>query len=147
MQPESRRGPYTISTNRSRLDFARIHAFLTTSYWSPGITRNAVERAAHHAFPFGIYLRSGAESEQQVGYARVLTDYVALAYILDVFVIEAHRGRGLARWLIETILAHPDLREVRNWQLKTRDAHGLYAKVGFAPPPDRQSFMCRTGST
>jgi GNAT superfamily N-acetyltransferase len=147
MQDEWRRGAYTISTDRDRLDFARIHAFLTTSYWSPGISRAAVERAAHHARPFGVYLSQGAGSEQQVGYARVLTDCVTLAYIFDVFVIEAQRGRGLARWLIETILAHPDLREVRNWQLKTRDAHGLYAKVGFAPPPDPQSFMCRTGST
>jgi GNAT superfamily N-acetyltransferase len=146
MEHEWQRGPYTISTDRERLDFARIHAFLTTSYWSLGITRDAVERAARHSLPFGVYYRAGGELEQQVGYARVLTDYVALAYVSDVFVIETYRGRGLARWLMEVMLAHPDFREVANWQLKTRDAHYLYAKVGFAPPPDPECFMRRTRS-
>ena len=144
MKHEWRRGAYIISTDHGRLDFDRIHAFLTTSYWSPGISRDAVERAARHALPFGLYYRPEEELEQQVGYARVLTDYVALAYLLDVFIIEAHRGQGLARWLMETILAHPDLREVANWQLKTRDAHGLYAKVGFVTPLDPQHFMHRS---
>jgi GNAT superfamily N-acetyltransferase len=144
MEYERRRAEYTISTDRDRLDFARMHAFLTNSYWSPGISRDAVERAARHALPFGIYYRPGTESEQQVGYARVLTDYVALAYVFDVFVVETHRGRGLARWLMETILAHPDLGGVANWELKTRDAHGLYRKVGFAPPTDPERFMRRS---
>jgi GNAT superfamily N-acetyltransferase len=145
MEHEWRRGAYTISTDRGRLDFGLLHSFLTTSYWSPDITREAVERAASHALVFGLYCVREEGNEQQVGYARVLTDYVILAYILDVFVLEEHRGQGLARWLMETILAHDDFRDVRTWLLKTRDARGLYEKLGFAPPADLDRFLRRSG--
>jgi GNAT superfamily N-acetyltransferase len=141
---EWRRDSYVISTDCDRLDFDRVHAFLTTSYWSPGISREAVERAARHSLAFGLY--SGAEhGRQQVGYARVLSDTVAFAYLLDIFVLEPYRGKGLALWLVETILGHHDLQHVRGWYLRTRDARGLYEKAGFARPSDLERFMYRRG--
>jgi predicted GNAT family N-acyltransferase len=126
-----RRGDYLISTEPARLDFAVVHAFLTRSYWSPGISRSLVEEAARHSLVFGIYVEPDGEPARQVGYARVITDYVAIGYLLDIFVLEEQRGRGLAHWLVEVILGHPALQEVRSWLLATRDAHGLYAKFGF----------------
>ena len=141
-----RRGDYSISTELARIDFDVVHAFVSRAYWSPGIPRAIVERAARHSLVFGLYHEpAGGAPAAQVGYARVLTDYTAMAYVLDVFVLEAHRGRGLARWLMETIVSHPALRDVRSWLLKTRDAHGLYAKLGFAAPPDPERFMRRIG--
>jgi ribosomal protein S18 acetylase RimI-like enzyme len=142
---EWRRGAYLISTDRARIDFDVVHAFVSQAYWSPGIPRVLVERAARHSLPFGLYHQPPDASPRQIGYARVLTDYTAFAYLMDVFVLEEHRGRGLARWLMETILGHPELQEVRAWQLKTRDAHGLYARVGFARPSDPERYMRRAG--
>ena len=146
-ESEWRRGPYRISTDRARLDFAVIHGFLTTAYWSPGISRAAVERAARHSLPFGLYhddgAGDGAGAERQIGYARVLTDYVGMASLHDVFVLETHRGQGLSLWLMQVILAHPELAEVRSWLLKTRAAHGFYARLGFAAPPDPERYMVR----
>jgi hypothetical protein len=142
---EWRRGEYSISTDRERIDFQTVHAFLSRSYWSPGIPRELVERAARHSLTFGVYHEPAEGPGRQVGYARVLTDYVAFAYLMDVFVLEEHRGQGLARWLMETIVRLPELQGVRSWLLKTRDAHGLYKKFGFAPPSDPERLMTRAG--
>lgn len=138
------RDSYTISTDCERLDFDRVHAFLATSYRSPGISLEAVERAARHSFVFGLYA-DAEHGSQQVGYARVLSDTIALAYLLDVFILEPYRGQGLALWLVQTILGHHDLRHVRSWYLKTRDARGLYEKAGFTRPSDLDRFMYRRG--
>jgi GNAT superfamily N-acetyltransferase len=140
---EWRRGEYVISTDRERIDFQTVHAFLSCSYWSPGIPRELVERAARHSLTFGVYHEPAEGPGRQVGYARVLTDHVAFAYLMDVFVLEEHRGQGLARWLMETIVSLPELQGIRSWLLKTRDAQGLYEKFGFAPPSDSERFMTR----
>lgn len=126
MDVEWRRGEYLVSTDRSRLDLAMIHGYLTTSYWAAGIPLETVRRSIEGSLPFGLY-----NGDTQIGFARVITDYASFAYIGDVFVLEAHRGQGLARWLMEVIVAHPDLQGLRRWLLATRDAHGLYRKVGF----------------
>ena len=123
---EWRREGFTISTDRDRLDRPLIHEFLAASYWGKGIPRETADRSIEGALCFGLY-----EDGRQVGFARVITDRATFAYLADVFVIESHRGRGLAAWLMETILAHPDLRGLRRWMLLTRDAHPLYRKVGF----------------
>lgn len=123
---ELRRGEYTVSTDPSLLDIDAIHAFLAGSYWSEGVSRETLARSIEHSIPFGVY-RGG----QQVGFARVITDTDMLAYLADVYVEEAHRGRGLGMLIVEAALAHPDLQEVRRWLLGTRDAHGLYRKFGF----------------
>lgn len=135
MQTEWQRGEYTICSDPARLDVNLIHEFLRThSYWAEGRTRAAVERSITHSLSFGLY-RQG----QQIGFARVITDFATFAYLADVFVLEAERGRGLGKWLLATIVAHPELQGLRRWLLATRDAHGLYQQAGFTPlsQPDR----------
>jgi GNAT superfamily N-acetyltransferase len=121
------RDGYTISNDPARLDVDAIHAYLTTSYWAGGIPRATVARSLRHSTGYGLYDRDGA----QVGFTRVITDWTTFAYLCDVYVLEAHRGRGLALWLVETVMAHPELQGIRRFSLTTRDAHGLYEKVGF----------------
>jgi GNAT superfamily N-acetyltransferase len=121
-------GTFTISTIRSRLDVPLIHSFLGETYWSPGIPIEVVIRAIEHSLPFGIYQIADG---QQVGFARVITDRATFAYLADVFVVAAFRGRGLSKWLMSVIVAHPDLQDLRRWLLATRDAHELYKQYGF----------------
>lgn len=136
---EATRDGYTLSDDPARLQPGVVHAFVTRSYWAEGIDRATVERSMRHSHCFGIYDTAGA----QVGGARVLTDYATFAYVLDVFILEAHRGRGLSLWMMQQILAHPDLRGVPRWRLATADAHGLYAKVGFGPLAQPERLMER----
>lgn len=134
---EHRRGEYLISTDPARLDLDVIHGFLTNCYWSKGIPRDVVARSIEHSLCFGIYDSSCA----QVGFARVVTDLATVAYLGDVFVLEAHRGRGLSKWMMECITQHPALQGLRRWILLTRDAHGLYAKFGFTPLSSAECYM------
>lgn len=136
---EWRRDAYTISTDRALLDVDVIHSFLTTSYWSPGIPREVVERAIAHAECLGIH----HDRDGQVGFARIVTDYATFGYLADVFVLDAHRGKGLSKWLMECIGAHPDLKGFRRWMLATRDAHALYAKFAFTPLSNAERWMER----
>lgn len=129
MAHEWTRGEFTISTDRGRLDLDLIHGFLTRTYWAEDRSRERVARSIDHSLPFGLYRGSA-----QVGFARVVTDYVVIAFLADVFVLETYRGRGLGRWLVETVTGLPELRSVRRWLLGTRDAHDLYRKVGFGEP-------------
>src|SRR5947209_4962851 len=124
---ESRRGEYLLSTDPSRLDLDVVFKFLTNCYWAEGIPREIVARSIDHSLCFGIYDGSGA----QVGFARVISDFATVAYLGDVFVLESHRGRGLSKWMIEGVMQHPALQNLRRWILLTRDAHGLYSQVGF----------------
>ena len=118
---------YTVSDDRARLDVDVIYNFLSeSSYWARGRSRERVERSVEHSLPFGVY-RDG----HQVGFARVVTDYATFAWLADVFVLDSERGRGVGKWLVETIMAHPELREVRRWLLATRDAQELYRRFGF----------------
>ena len=125
---------YEISTDSARLDVDAIHAFLTRSYWSPGIPRATVARAIANSLCFGAFWQG-----QQVGFARVVTDRTTFAYLCDVYVLEAHRGHGLAKQLMDRVMKHPDLQGLRRMMLATLDAHGLYAQFGFTAlgAPDR----------
>jgi len=134
---EYRRGEFFITTDRTRLDLDLIHAFLTNCYWAKGIPRETVERSIEHALCFGIYDGSGA----QVGFARVITDFATIAYLGDVFVLESHRGRGLGKWMMESIMQHPAVQGLRRWILLTRDAHGLYQQFGFTPLKAADRYM------
>jgi GNAT superfamily N-acetyltransferase len=129
---------YEISSDPTRLDVRAMHAYLTRSYWSPGIPFETVERAARNSLCFGVYER---ESGAQVGLARVVTDYATFAYVCDVYVLEDHRGHGLGKRLMEEVMAHPALTGARRAMLGTRDAHGLYARHGFRAPPDDGVLM------
>ena len=131
-----KRGEYEITTDKGKLDFDVIHGFLSQSYWSSGIPMDTVKKAAQNAVTFGIY-----HGKQQVGYARVITDFTTFAYLADVFIVENERGKGLSKWLVETILAAPFLQGLRRWMLATRDAHGLYQQYGFTPLENPDIFM------
>src|SRR5688500_4018648 len=115
MNREWTRGELTISTDRARLDLDVIHGFLSRSYWAEGRSRQRVEQAIAASLPFGLYRGSA-----QIGFARVLTDHVVLAFLADVFIVEEHRGQGLGRWLVEVATSSPDLRGIRRWLLGTR---------------------------
>lgn len=137
-----------IVTDPSLLDLDMIHGFLSTCYWSPGIARERLERAIAHSQCFGAYdtnaPREGAPTKPtQIGFARVVTDHATFAYLCDVFVLESHRGRGVSKLLMRTILEHPDLQGVRRFCLMTRDAHGLYSQFGFAACADPARYMER----
>jgi GNAT superfamily N-acetyltransferase len=121
------RDEYTISCDRARLDVEMIHDFLSnSSYWARGRSRERVELAIRNSLPFGLY-----KGAQQVGFARVVTDYATFAWLADVFVLDSERGRGLGLWLVETVMSHTDLRGLRRWLLATRDAQELYRRFGF----------------
>ncbi|MBA3790812.1 MAG: GNAT family N-acetyltransferase [Rubrobacter sp.] len=126
MTREWRRGEYLISTDRSGLDLDVVHDFLKRSYWAAGIPDEVVRRSVEGSLAFGVY-----RGEEQIGFARVVTDHATFAYLADVFILEPHRGLGLGRWLTEVILSHPELQGIRRWMLATRDAHGLYREYGF----------------
>ena len=132
------RPPYRISDNPQAVDVAVVHEFLANSYWARGIPRETVVRGIAHSMPFSLFL-----GDRQVGFARVVTDRATFAYLADVFVAEDQRGRGLAAWLVATILAHPELSGLRRWLLATRDAHELYRKFGFTDVADPTTLLTR----
>jgi GNAT superfamily N-acetyltransferase len=134
---EHRRDPFLVSTDPARLDLDAIHGFLTNCYWAKGIPRDVVARSIEHALCFGVYDGRGA----QVGFARVISDFATIAYIGDVFVLDTLRGRGLGRWLMDCITKHPELQGLRRWILTTRDAHGLYSRIGFTPVKFPERYM------
>ena len=129
---------YSISTERSRLDLDVIYKFLTKCYWAEGVSRHIVERSIENSLCFGVFAQ-----DRQVGFARVITDYATYAYIGDVFIVESHRGQGLSKRLMQTIMEHPQLQGLRRWSLVTRDAHGLYEEFGFTPLADPEKYMER----
>ena len=131
---------YDISTDPSRLQPAAIHAYLTRSYWSPGIPKELVARAIANSMCFGMYDVQGS-TDTQVGFARVVTDKASFAYLADVYVLEEHRRQGLSKRLVEAVLGHPELQGMRRFLLATRDAHGLYAQFGFKAPAKPENFM------
>ncbi|HEY6621317.1 MAG TPA: GNAT family N-acetyltransferase [Steroidobacteraceae bacterium] len=130
-----------FSTDQARLDVTMIHAFLANeSYWVPGISRANVKKCIKHSLCFGVYL-----DRRQIGFARVVTDFVRYAHLLDVFVLPEFRFRGIGKLLMENILAHPELRTIVRYTLGTQDAHGLYAQYGFTAfaNPERQMELLR----
>jgi GNAT superfamily N-acetyltransferase len=134
MTTEWARGEFTISTDPRRIDLDVVHGFLTTCYWAEGIPRELVQRSIEHSLCFGLFHQG-----RQIGFARVISDLATFAYLGDVFVLEAFRGQGLARWLMDVVHAHPELQGLRRWVLLTRDAGALYRQVGYTPlaKPDR----------
>jgi len=131
-------GGYEISTDPARLDIAAMHAYLTRSYWSPGIPYDIVERAARNSLCFGLYEKARGS---QVGLTRVVTDHATFAYICDVYVLEEHRGRGLGKLMINAVMLHPALTGARRAMLGTRDAHGLYRQFGFSDAAGTKILM------
>jgi len=135
---EYRRDNYLITTDPARFDVPLIHNFLRHSYWATNVPLSVVQKSIDNALCFAIF-----ENDEQVGFARVITDRATFAWLADVFVLESHRGRGLSKWLMACILAHPDLQGLRRWMLGTRDAHGLYRQFGFEVVEDSSNLMVR----
>src|SRR5882762_8225240 len=137
MQTEQFPSDYEISADAGRLDVAVIHKFLAEdSYWSRGIPRSTVERAIENSLCFGVYHRAA-----QVGFARVVTDRSTFALLADLFILKAHRGKGLSKWLMRCVVGHEDLQDLRRLLLLTSDAHGLYSQFGFEQLGNPSRFM------
>lgn len=120
------KGGFLVTNDPSMLDVETIHSFLAGSYWSRGVPRHLVERSIKNSVCFGLY-----QGNQQIGYARVVTDRTHMAHLCDIFVLESHQGQGLGRWLVECVLASPLLEGLRTISLATADAQEFYLKLGF----------------
>ena len=128
---------YTITTNKSRININAVHLFLTnSSYWAAGIPKETVERSINGSLCFSML-----HGDKQVGFARVITDEATFAYLADVFVLDEYRGKGLSKWLMQTIINYPTLQHLRRFMLATKDAHGLYAQYGFKPLNNVERWM------
>ncbi len=123
---EEHRGEFTVSSALSHMDMNVVHGYLSRAYWCEGLPRETLERAMRNSLCFGLF-----EGENQVGFARVVSDRATFAYVCDVFVLPSHQGKGLGTWLMQCVVRHPELQGLRRWHLTTRDAHSLYRKVGF----------------
>jgi len=135
MHFEAIRAEFTVSTDPARLDFAAVHAYLSDeSYWAKGIPLATVKKALSNSLCFGLY-----QGGRQIGLARIISDRATFCYLCDVYVLDAGRGKGLGKWLIECVINHPELQGLRRMSLATADAHGLYEQFGFTAlsKPDR----------
>ncbi len=134
---------FTISTDKTKIDIDYVHQFLTQSYWSPGVPIETVKKAMNGSLCFGMYDSDGQTlpTGRQVGYARMITDNATFAYLADVFIDEKFRGKGLGKWLIKVILAHPDLQGLRRIMLATKDAHKLYEQCDFISLNNSERYM------
>ncbi len=136
MNYEVAKNNYLISTDKNKIDINYVHGVLSQTYWSPGVAINVVKKAIKGSLCFGVY-----KNNKQIGYARLVTDKATFGYLADVFIDEKYQGKGLAKWLVEMILAHPDVNGLRSILLATRDARGLYEKRGFVPVANPERFM------
>ncbi len=128
---------FRVSSDPSKLDFSVIYSFISTSYWAQGIPRETLQKAIDNSLCFGVY----TQDNQQVGFARLVTDKATFAYLADVFIDQAYRGKGLSKRLIEAVTMHPEVQGLRRIVLATRDAHGLYQQFGFSPVDAPALFM------
>jgi GNAT superfamily N-acetyltransferase len=130
------RDTFMVTCDPARLDRSTIAQFLKSSYWAKGIPEGTVAKSLEHSLCFALL-----DGDRQVGFARVISDYATFAYLGDVFILPEYRGKGLAKWLVECVVSHPELQGLRRWILATRDAHGLYQQFGFTPLKTPEIFM------
>lgn len=128
---------FRISSKPEEMDMAVIHGYLSQSYWAKDIPLATLQRALQNSLCFGVFTDSG----EQVGFARMITDRATFAYLADVFILDAYRGKGLSKWLMQTLTEHPDLQGLRRSVLATRDAHGLYRQFGYTALNKPETFM------
>ncbi|MBS0664003.1 MAG: GNAT family N-acetyltransferase [Verrucomicrobia bacterium] len=137
MAVEIRHGDYLLSDDPARIDVDAVHAYLARSYWAADIPREVDARALANSFCLGLYAPDGA----QIGLVRAITDYATFAYLCDVYVLEAHRGHGLAKAAVQATMEHPRLQGLRRFNLVTKDAHGLYRRFGFTAITQPERYM------
>ena len=132
------RGPYSLTTNPRRFDIDAVHGALsrTGTSWARGIPKKLVAKSIEHSLCFGLF-----HGKQQIGFARIVTDYSTYAYLCDVYVLKKYQSRGLGKWMIEKVVDHPELQGLRRFQLVTRDAHGLYKRFGLKRVAAPQAHM------
>lgn len=128
---------YWLSCQKEDMDVHAIHAYIKRSYWAKGIPLATMEKAINHSLCFGIF----TENNEQVAFARIISDQATFAYMSDVYVLEEHRGKGLSKWMLKAITQHPDLQGLRRMMLATSDAHGLYQQFGFKALNVPANFM------
>ncbi|WP_426767779.1 GNAT family N-acetyltransferase [Erwinia aphidicola] len=134
---EWQRDDYLLSSDPQKIDIAWVHHHISEhSYWAQGQTLEMTERSLAASMPFGIYYQ-----QQQVGFGRLITDYSRFAYLSDVMIDEAHRGKGLGRWFAAAIVHHPELKTIKRWMLATDDAHDVYRRAGWKPVAQPQRLM------
>ncbi len=140
---EWRKDDYILSTDKAKIDVNAVHQFLTHSYWAEGIPMDLVKRSIENSLCFGMYYQ-----QKQIGFARVISDFATFAYLADVFITPEERGKGLSKWLMQTIIDHPYLQGLRIFTLATKDAHELYAQFGFTlfDKPERWMQNVLTGT-
>jgi GNAT superfamily N-acetyltransferase len=131
-------GEFTVTCDPEKQDLEVIHGFLSQTYWAKGIPKDTVARSMRGSLCFALLC-----GRQQIGFARVISDFATIAYLGDVFVLPEYRGRGLSKWLMRCVTSHPDLQGLRRWMLATSDAHGLYQKFGFTALAKPHLFMER----
>ncbi len=131
------KGKYRITTDKTKLNLAMVHDFLSNqSYWAKHVPFDKVQQSVENSLCFGVF-----HQDKQIGFARIISDFATIAYLADVFIVEGHRGKGLSKWLMETIIGYPGLQGLRRWMLATADAHQLYAKYGFRSLAKPERFM------
>ena len=131
------RDEFCVSTDKTKLDMDSIHEFLSTkSYWCLNIPKEKVQTSIQNSLCFGVY-----ENKRQIGFARIISDFSTVAYLGDVYILEEYRGNGLSKWLMSTIMSHPNLQGLRRWILLTGDAHGLYRQFGWTDIADPTKWM------
>ena len=135
---EYKRDNYFISDDLAKLDINAVCGFLSRAYWADTRPRDVIEKSIQYSLNFGVY-----DGERQIGFARVVSDRAIFAYLCDVFIHEDYRGHSLGKWMMECIMAHPDLLGMKRWCLLTRDAHGLYKQFGFTELDDPSRWMER----
>jgi GNAT superfamily N-acetyltransferase len=133
---ERKFGRFELTTDKTRMQLDVIYRFLQKSYWANKRSVQAIQRSIEYSLPFGIF-----DGDKQIGFARVISDYSTFAWIADVFIDEEYRGQGLSKFLMESMLAHPELQDLRRWVLATKDAHTLYSKYGFTPLNKPERWM------
>ncbi len=139
---EWKRAGFVITTDPAKIDVDATHEFLSQKgYWAEGVPREIVARSIENSLCFAIFDTSNPDGNKQIGFARAISDFATYAYLADVYVLEPYRGRGLSKWLMEVIMAHPKLQGLRRWNLVTRDAHGLYEQFGFTRTANPERYM------
>lgn len=128
---------YRVSSSREEMDFDVIHGYISKTYWAEGIPKEVLATALDNSLCFGVFSPEG----KQVGFARMITDQATFAYLADVFIDEAHQGKGLSKWLMQEVHDHPSLQGLRRILLATRDAHSLYQQFGYTPLASPSTFM------
>ena len=139
---EFKKDNFIISDDSSKLNINTICDFLSRAYWADKRPRHVIEKSIQHSLNFGVY-----EGDKQIGFARVVTDFAVFAYLCDVFIHEDYRGNSLEKWMMESIMSHPNLQGLRRWSLATHDAHGLYKQFGFTELSNPINWMEKFDST